>query len=101
MQKSEQNDQEDHLEEGDEEVARCEREPDDAEDRRYGALNDGQAEGVQRSPDPLARPVALLGEVVVGDVSGKIDREPDAHDQVDQRDAVESNSPPRHVPEMI
>ena len=99
MQEPEHNDQEDHLEEGDEEVTRGEGEPDHPEDGRDGALDDGQAEGVERGPDAFAGSVAFLRQVVVADVSREVDGEADAHDQVDQGHSVQSNSPPRHVPE--
>ena len=66
--------QEDHLEEGDEDVGGRNDEPDDPEDGGDGALDDGQAEAVQTVLHALIR-AALAIQVVVGDVRGKVHRE--------------------------
>ena len=86
-----------HLEEGHVDVAGRKGEADHPEDGRDGALNDGEPQGVEAGWDPLLRRPPLLRHVVVADVSGEVDGEPNAHDQVDEGDPVEVNPPPGHV----
>ena len=96
MERAQEDHQEDHLEEGEVEVAGGEGQADNAE---YGAdrpLDDGQAEGVQARRYPLLRRLALLRHVVVADVGGEVDGEADAHDEVDEGDAVQVDVPPGH-----
>ena len=67
--------QEDHLEEGDEDVGGRYDEPDDPEDGGDRALDDGKAEAVEAVLHPLVGR-SLAVQVVVGDVRSKINREP-------------------------
>ena len=97
MEGAEENHQEDHLEEGDEEVGGREGQAEHAQDGGAGALQDGDAEGVETDADPLLGALVLLGEVVVADVRGKVHGESDAHDEVDEGDAVQVDAPPCHV----
>lgn len=90
-------DQEDHLEECDVEVAGGKGQSKHAQNRRHGALDDGQAEGVEAGRDTLLRPLVLLRHVVVADVGREVDGEADAHDEVDEGDTVQVDAPPRHV----
>ena len=92
-------DEEDHLEEGDKDVGGGNHQTDDAQNCRYGALvktSDGfglrsfylkyladwQAEAVEAVPHPVVGG-ALAVHVAVGDVRRKVHGEPNAHDQVD------------------
>ncbi len=63
--------QEDHLEEGDEDVGGRDYQADDSKDRRDGTLDDGEAEAVKAVPHPLVR-AALAVQVVVGNVSREV-----------------------------
>ena len=90
MEGAQQDDEEDHLEERDEEVGGGEGEAKDSENGGSRALEDRHSQCVERGTDPLRGTLALLGHVVVADVGGKVHGETDAHDQVDQRHAVQS-----------
>ena len=94
---AQEDDEEHHLEEGDVDVAGRKGEADDAKDGGDGALDDGQTQGVEAGGDTLLRAAALLRHVVVADVGREVHGEPDAHDEVDQGDAVEVDAPPGHV----
>ncbi len=53
MQRPQRDHQEDHLEEGDEDVGGRDDEPDDTEDGGDGALDDGEAEAVEAVLHPF------------------------------------------------
>lgn len=97
MQDAEQDDQEDHLEEGDKEVAGGECQAKDTQDGRARALQDGDAQGVETLLDPLVWRLVLLDQVVVADMGREVDREANAHDEVDQGHAIQVDTPPGHV----
>ena len=90
------NHQEDHLEKGDEDVRRGQSQADDAENGGNGALRNGQPQGVHGVRDAVLDGHVLVRHEVVGDVGRKVDGKPDAHDQVDHGNAVQSYSPQRH-----
>ena len=87
--------QEDHLEEGDEEVAGGEGEADHTEDGADGPLDDRETQGEEASRDLGVRTLVLDTHVVIADVGGVVHREADAHNQVNQGYAVEVDAPPR------
>ena len=95
MEGAESDDQEDHLEEGDEEVAGGEGEADHTEDGADGPLDDRETQGEEAGGDLGVRTLVLDTHVVIADVGGVVHREADAHNQVDQGHAVEVNAPPR------
>lgn len=73
MYSAQQDDQEDHLEEGDEDVGGGNHKANNTEDGGDGALHNGKAEPVQAVLDLLVwRPVAI--QIVVRDVRREIDR---------------------------
>ncbi len=94
MDDAERDDQEDHLEEGDEEVGGGEEQTEHPQDGGSGSLHDGDAQGVEGPADALVRSLVRLGVVVVRDVGGEVDGETDAHDEVDEGDAVKVHAPP-------
>ena len=87
--------QEDHLKEGDEEVAGGEGEADHTEDGADSALDDRETQGEEAGRDLSVRTLVLDTHVVIADVGGVVHREADAHYQVDQGHAIEVNAPPR------
>ena len=97
MSSTKEDDQEDHLEEGDVEVAGGEGEPKDPKNGRTSSLDYRHAQRVETGRDPLLRSLVVLGHVVVADVGREVDREADAHDQVDQGHPVQVDVPPGHV----
>ena len=75
VKEAEGDDEEDHLEEGDEDVGGSNHQSDHAEDGGDGALQDGQPQSVQAVPHSVVRsPLAV--QVVVRDVGGEVDRKP-------------------------
>jgi len=76
------NDQEYHLEEGDEYVTGGEVEAENAENRREGTLADGQAQGEHAVPHPVICGHVSSRHEMVGDVSGKVDGEANAHNEI-------------------
>ena len=98
MSSTKEDDQEDHLEEGDVEVAGREGEPKDPKNGRTSSLDYRHAQRVETRRDPLLRSLVILGHVVVADVRTEVDGEADAHDQVDQGHPVQVHVPPGHVP---
>ena len=86
---------EDHLEEGDEEVAGGEGESDDPEDGADGPLDDRKTQREQAGGDLGVRALVLDAHVVIADVGGVVHREANAHYQVDQGHAVQVDAPPR------
>lgn len=89
--------QEDHLEEHQEDVALGKQQRHDGQNRAGGALQNRQPQRVQSFFHALFWPAASRRHVNVAYVSGEVDREADAHDQVDHGDGVEIHVPQRHV----
>ena len=73
MEGPQQDHKEHHLEEGDKDVGRGNHEADDTQDGGDGALNNGQTEAIQAVAH-LVVWWSLAVQVVVGDVSGEINR---------------------------
>ena len=86
--------EEDHLEEGYEEVAGGEGEADDPEDGADGPLDNRKTQCEQAGGNLGVRALVLDAHVVIADVGGVVNREADAHDQVDQGHAVQVDAPP-------
>jgi hypothetical protein len=99
VERAEQDDEEDHLEEGYKEVRGCKRQSQHTDDGGPGTLQNGDAERVQAAANPVLGLLVVLSNVVVADVRAKVDREADAHDEVDEGNAVQPHAPPGHVPE--
>ena len=97
MQSSQQDDQEDHLEEGDEDVAGSEGQTDDSQHSADGSLDNGKTQSEETCGNLVIRRLVLHWHVVVADVRGVVHGEADTHDQVDQRHAVQVDPPPGHV----
>ena len=97
MGSTKEDDEEDHLEEGDVEVAWSKGKPDDAKDGGAGSLDYGHAQGVKACSNPLLGRLVILRHVVVADVSREVHREADTHDEVDQGHPVQVDVPPSHV----
>jgi len=97
VQRAEHDDQEDHLEEHREYVTAGQHERGHAQYRADRALDDRQPERVEALPDPRLWARRLGRHVRVTYVRGEIDREADAHDQVDHRYRVQVDVPQRHV----
>ena len=75
VQEAEGDDQQHHLEEGDEDVGGRDHEADHAEDGGHGALEDREAEPVQAVPHSVVRATHAV-QVVVGDVGSEVNRKP-------------------------
>ena len=99
MSSTEEDDEEDHLEEGDVEVAGGEGKSDHPKNGGASALDYRHSQGIKACGYPLLGRLVVLGHVVVADVGGEVDREADAHDQVDEGHPVEVDVPPGHVPD--
>ena len=97
MSSTKEDDQEDHLEEGDVEVAGGEGEPKDPKNCRTSSLDYRHAQRVETCRDPLLWSLVILGHVVVADVRTEVDGEADAHDQVDQGHPIQVHVPPGHI----
>ena len=95
MESTQEDHEEDHLEEGDEEVAGGEGKADDPEDGAHGPLNDRETQGEEAGGDLGVRALVLDAHVMVADVGGVVHREANAHDQVDKGHTIKIDAPPR------
>ena len=95
MEGTQEDHEEDHLEEGDEEVAGGEGEADDPEDSAHCSLDDRETQGKEAGRDLGVWALVLDAHVVVADVGGVVHREANAHDQIDQGHTIQIDTPPR------
>ena len=97
VQRSEKDDQEDHLEERDKHVAGCEHESQDADHGWGSTLQDGQAQQEQAIVQSIFHGTRGTGYgEVMGNVGGKVHGEANAHDEVDHGDGVQRHPPQGH-----
>ena len=97
MEEAESDDQENHLEEGDEDVGWSNHETHHPQHGGDGALQYGQPQAVQTVPHSVVR-AALAVQVVVGDVSGEVNREPEITITIKGRVQQTSNSALGYLP---
>ena len=96
MEETKDDNEEHDLKESSEHVSGFYEEQHYRDDRRRGALHDGIADQSERVAHAFQLICAFRGDERVGDVRRIVDAEPDAHDDVDHRDAVQVDVPPGH-----